>query len=532
MIRYFQLGIAAAIAALSAPQVQAATIFWQSNATAALTGPNWNDGAPNKTPNPIDVLNVGLGGTATHSVAGPTTFARMRIGHNQSTPAPGGAGQGTVTITNGAVNLTNAATSLQVGQVQTGTLNIDGAVSSLTTAGMIFVGDGTNTNRTGTINITNGGSLTATTGNIALGSSSGTNVQGVQGHMFVNGNVTITDGAGDLNIGIAGATSSYTQTGGNLSVGDVIEIGTQPSTNSNSFFSVSGGTVTNGLGPGANAGNLIVGRGASIGATVNVSGTAIVNVGNRFLMGGSTDTTAATGVVMNHSGGTLNTDRDIRVADAFPSDTSDATYNFSGGVINSTTGGIVGRQGIGKFLQTGGTANFNGALSIGNREVAPLATNGLYEISAGDLNVQTALNIAPNGTGELRVIGDDATIDVTGSFSVNNTANGTGTLAYELEAGDSLSMISVAGTATFNSGSVLHIDASNTTHEQFHYNLLTAPTIVDNGVTFSAPPGWWYRIIDGGNGKILQAIVPESSSIALMFMTLGVTLRRRRHIQA
>jgi hypothetical protein len=397
---------------------------------------------------------------------------------------------------------------------------------------MIIVGDGTNTARAGTINITNGGSLTATTGNIALGSSSGTNVQGVQGHMFVNGNVTIADDTGDLNIGIAGATSSYTQTGGNLLVDDVIEIGTQPSTNSNSFFSVSGGTVTNGLGPGANAGNLIVGRGASVGATVSISGTAIVNVGNRFLMGGSSNTTAATGVVTNHSGGTLNTDRDIRVADAFPSAASDATYNFSGGVINSTTGGIIGRQGIGKFFQTGGIANFNGALSVGNRESELLATDGLYEISAGDLNVTTSLSIAPNGTGELRVIGDDATIDVTGNFTVNDTANGSGTLAYELEAGDSLSMISVTGTATFNSGSVLFMDASNATHEQFHYNLLTAPTIVDNGLTFSAPPGWSYRIIDGGNGKILQAIVPEPSSTTLMFMALGVALSRRRHIQA
>jgi hypothetical protein len=155
----------------------------------------------------------------------------------------------------------------------------------------------------------------------------------------------------------------------------------------------------------------------------------------------------------------------------------------------------------------------------------------LYEISAGDLNANT-FNIATNGAGELRVIGDDATIDMTGNFTVNSTASGTGTLAYELEAGDSLSMINIAGTATFNSGSVVLMDASNATHEQFHYNLLTASTIVDNGLTFSAPPGWWYRIIDGGNGKILQAIVPEPSSIALTLMTLGVALRRRRHIQA
>jgi hypothetical protein len=249
-----------------------------------------------------------------------------------------------------------------------------------------------------------------------------------------------------------------------------------------------------------------------------------LNTGNRFLMGAGT----ATGAVTNHSAGTLTTTLDIRVADAFTSATSDATYNLSDtGIINSTTGGIVGRQGVGKFFQTGGTANFNGTLSIGNREVGALATNGLYEISDGDLN-GTTLNIAPNGTGELRVVGDDGTIDLSNNFTMNNTANGVGTLAYELEAGDSLSMINVAGTATFNSGSVLLVDISNAGHEQFHYNLLTAPSIVDNGISFQAPPGWWYRIIDGGNGKILQAIVPEPSSIRLVALALCFGVWRRR----
>jgi hypothetical protein len=527
----------AALAVLASTQVKAAVIFWNGG-SGTLTSANYSTGAgPLVAPTSADVVNFGNTGTATHSVAGTTSFTRLRVGHNQNTPAPGGAGTGIVTINDGAISLTNAVAgvpALMVGQQQNGTLNIDGAGSSVTAARLIVIGAGTNTNRFGRVNITDGGSLTATLGDIILGEEAASATQGVQGHMEVDGNVTVADGSGKLKVGMGGATSSYTQTGGAVSVGDFIEVGGETGANSGSSFSISGGTITNGLGAGGNAGNFFVGRGATVGATVSISGTAIVNVGNRFLMGGrsiapNASGSSATGVVTHHSGGTLNTDLNVVVADAFPSATSDATYNLSGtGVINATTGGTVGRQGIGRFFQTGGIANFNGTLAIGNREAAPLATNGLYEISAGDLNVQTALNVAPNGTGELRVIGDDATIDVTGSFAVSSTANGAGTLAYELATGESLSMINVMGTATFNTGANLVVDA-NAAHQQFHYNLLTAPNIVDNGIAFSAPPGWWYRIIDGGNGKILQAIVPEPSA-AVTYLAVGLILfyRSRR----
>jgi len=507
-----------AIVALATPQLQAAVIFWQGGA-GALTDANYSDGTnPNLAPLAADVVNFGNGGTATHSVAGTTSFTRLRVGHNQNAPAPGGAGQGTVTITNGAVNLTNSVSgvpALMVGQQQNGTLSIDGAGSSVTSARLIVIGSGTNTARNGTVNVTNGATLTATLGNIVLGETSGTALQGVQGHMFVNGNVTIAEAGADLNIGPAGATATFTQIGGTVSVGDVIEVGTASGTNSNSSFSISGGSATHG-------GNFFVGRGTTSGATVNISGTAVLNTGNRFLMGGGT----ATGVTVNHSGGTLNTMLDVRVADA---GNTDSTYNLSGtGVINSTTGGFVGRQGVGKFFQTGGEANFNGALSIGNREAAANPANGLYEISAGELNVATALNIAPKGTGELRVIGDDATIDVNGGFSLGNTIDGIGTLAFELETGDSLALIDVSGAATFTAGSNLVMDASNAAPTQFVYNLLTATSIVDNGIAFSAPAGWSYRIISGGNGQILQAVVPEPGTVTLALLAVAMVLGRRR----
>jgi hypothetical protein len=280
-------------------------------------------------------------------------------------------------------------------------------------------------------------------------------------------------------------------------------------------------------------GNFFVGRGSSVDATVNISGTAVVNVGNRYLMGGSDTPMAptlpsavATGAVTHHSGGTLNTDLDIRIADTFIQGTSVATYNLSGtGIINTnvsagTTGSsVIGRQGTGRFFQTGGEANFNSPLVVGSREAANTTTaNGLYEISAGDLNISAptptwtqALNIAPNGTGEFRVVGDDSTIDIAGDFAISNTANGAGTLAFELETGDLLSQINVTGAATFNAGSILAFDFSNAAPTQTTYDVLTATTISDLGITFSGA-GWGYQIVSGGNGQILrlvQGAVPD-----------------------
>ena len=526
--------MASATVGLAAPQLPAALIGWQGG-TGNLTDANYStDGTTqNLAPAAGDRLNFGNAGTGALSTGNTHSYQRLYVGGGGNVPNPAAPpanialprqGVGTLTVNNGSkINLTAGAAGsdnagLTVGRVQNGTLNIDGANSSVTSNQLIVIGfAGGQPTRSGTVNITNGGSLISTAGNINMGDSPAAGDVGIQGHLFVNGTVSAMGTGADLNIGIRNTMSTVTQTGGTISIADIIEVGfggTGTHTNLNSSFTISGGTTTHG-------GNFFVGRGASAGATVNISGGTI-NTGNRYLMGAGT----ATGIVTNHSGGTLNTTLDVRVGDA---GSGDATYNLSGtGVINSTTGGHVGRQGTGKFFQTGGTANFNGTFSIGNREATLLANNGLYRISAGDLNVATALNVAQKGTGEFRVVGDDATIDVTGAMLVDNTVNGVGALAFELESGDLLSMINVTGVATFNSGANLIFDVSNAAPTQGVYDLLTAASIVDNGITFSGPAPWRYRIISGGNGQILQVIVPEPSAFGLALITGAMVLWRRR----
>jgi hypothetical protein len=521
MSRRIVLLCAAASAALATSDLNAATLFWQgTNVSGTLTGPNYSDGAnPNVTPTSGDVLNIGGGGTATHSTPGPISFQKLRIGHNQ---APGGTGTGTVTISDGAVvNLTVGATgaanaALWVGQGRNATLNIDGAGTTVSSARLIIIGYTNNTGNAGTVNITNGGTLTSTLGNISMGEGTGGTPNGTQGHLFVNGTVNVTSASADLNVGVDNATSSVTQTGGLIDVNDRIDIALGGS--ANSFYSISGGETRSG-------GAIGVGFGTSTGATFTLQGTGLVNAGGRFVMGSGT----ATGVTMNHSAGTLNTTLDVRVGDAFTSATSDATYNLSGtGVLNTTTGGIIGRRGVGRFFQSGGDANFGGTLSIGLVQSAGTETgDGLYEISDGDFT-SGGLNIATEGTGQFRVVGDDGTVDINGDLNNNNTAEGLGTLAFELESGDLLSLIDVSGAATFNLGAAIVFDTSNAAPTQAAYDLLTAATITDNGIAFTGPTGWTYQIVPGGNGQILQVVVPEPASFGLIALTSLLALRRRR----
>jgi T5SS/PEP-CTERM-associated repeat protein len=514
-------------------QSPAAVISWLGG-PGALTDANYTDGTTSPlSPLPGDIVQIGAGGVLTQS-SGALSYGKLRVGHNDTTAGPL-TGQGNLTINNGttvsltagAAGIANAA--LWVGNVQNGTLTIDGPGSSLTSNRLVAIGIGNNTARTGTLNITNGGALVISQGNLALGDRAGSTGNGVQGHVFLSGansSITFSDPAADLNIGARGATSSFNMSGGTVSGLDVVDVGVSGTGSSTgSSFNLSGGTFSHG-------GSFFVGRSDSINSVANLSGGTL-NTGNRFLLGAGN----ATGNTVNHTDGTLNTTSDVRVGDANTLATATNTYNFSGpeatSLINATTGMIVGRQANGTFVQTGGTATLGAALQIGNRETATLATTGLYTISDGTLVVNSladALSIAPKGTGQFRVVGDDAVIDLNGNFLSSSTPDGTGTLAFELEAGDSLSLIDVSGTATFAAGSILSFDTTNALPTQTTYDLLTATDITDNGLVFTAPANWTYQIVPGGNGELLQAtLIPEPTTLTLLALAPLTTLRRRRH---
>ena len=112
MKRFIAMVYGAAIASSSVSSLFAATIYWQGG-SGALISANYTGASANLTPTSGDVVNFGAGGTATHAVAGTLNLQKLRVGHNQTTPAPGGGGTGNVTINNGAVvNLTVGAAGL------------------------------------------------------------------------------------------------------------------------------------------------------------------------------------------------------------------------------------------------------------------------------------------------------------------------------------------------------------------------------------------------------------------------------------
>lgn len=566
MSRYARLICTAAVVALFAAPSQALEIFWKgSGVSGTLLDNNWSsNGTDTLTPTSGDILDFGGGGTATYSVAGPVSFQKLRVGHGQATP--GGVGTGTVTISNGAqVNLTvgasgNANASLWVGNLQTGTLNIDGVGTSLTSTQILMIGYGNNINRNGTVNVTNGASLTALAGNVNIGDRTGG--VGLPGHLNISGSDSIFNISGsgaDLNIGVW-ATSSYSQTGGTATVADAITVGTNNATGSS--FSVSGGTISSHsvtIGPEADntsgsitgtavvnvtTNNFNVGIGDAVGSSLLVSDTADINIqatgtgnGNMFIgrdtskdttftmTGGTIDTgrnfllgnaTGATNIVGNQSGGTITTTLNFTIADT----NGASTYNLSdAGVVVANDLVVIGRQGTGVMNQIGGSVTSAHGVTVGNAQDADTTkwAAGTYNVSGGTITANqgtgTALSIAPQGTGIFRVIGDDAVIDVNGNMTVNAGGSAQGTLAFQLETGDLLSLIDVSGIATFNAGAILWFDTSLSAPTQTTYDLLTAASIVDSGISKTFPANWDYRIIAGGNGQILQAFQSVSPGL-------------------
>ena len=372
---------------------------------------------------------------------------------------------------------------------------------------------------------------------------------GLPGHLNISGSGSIfnmSGAGGDLNIGIW-APSTYSQTDGTVTIADTIIIGQRNADNSS--FSMSGGTLTTGGQISASTGtvadgysdnvsvsfsgtavatlggNITVGSADSRGASLTIADTADLNIpgtgsagnifigrdtssnttftmtggtadlGNHFLMGTAT-TPGATGIVGNHSGGTITTTNNFVLADTF----GESTYNLSGtGTINANGLVIVGRQSATAVMnQTGGSVTAALGVTVGNAQNATttLWGTGTYNVSGGTITANqttgTALSIAPQGTGTFRVIGDDATIDVNGNMTVNAGGSAQGTLAYQLETGDLLSLIDVSGTATFNAGAILNFDTSLATPTQTSYDLVTATSIVDSGIAFNVPAGWDY----------------------------------------
>jgi hypothetical protein len=487
------------------------------NGTAALAGAGGtltvNGGTVNVSGTGAD-LSIGVWNRSTYVQTGGTvtvadeTFVGRRNADFSSFTLSGGATFNTRNL--------NVADTTGNGRIDDVTVNVTD--STLTITNLLGIGENNSRRAAVTIGqgsvVTVGGAVNVAGASVSAAAATSLVINGnasLAANSFTVGNNTANNSSLTITDNAVVTTNSHITVGNNSGAG----------TANNSSFTLSGNaSVRIGEIGGATAAHLFLGRGSTTNTTFNQSGTSTLTIDNLYLMGTGPN---PTGVVTNHSGGTVNVGQDIRLSDTG----GVSTYNFSGtGVINSTQGIIVARQkGSGTFNQTGGTANYTGRLRVGDAENVDktLWGTGVYNVSAGNIAVTVpegttlpALSIAPAGTGTFRVIGDDSTITVGGDVLVNATAAVdtfpafVGTLAYQLEAGDaSLSTVAATGIATFAAGSVLQLDFNAVEPTQGLFTLLTAADVIDNGLTFAAPAGWTRQVVPATGGKALRVFAGD-----------------------
>jgi hypothetical protein len=189
-------------------------------------------------------------------------------------------GAGTLTVTaGGSITLGGDAgvanIGLIIGSNHNGTMTIEQG-ATVTSGRQVGVASATTTRVPGTEHH-HRGTLNVSDGNFSIANRTSTlpadAADGNKGNVSMSGStsaITVAGAGADFNIGIASQAGTYTQTGGTLSVNDVIEVGTSAGTSTGSSFTLSGGTASSGTSNGATAGTFFVGRGSSVNSKLTV----------------------------------------------------------------------------------------------------------------------------------------------------------------------------------------------------------------------------------------------------------------------
>jgi fibronectin-binding autotransporter adhesin len=441
-------------------------------------------------------FGVGRGQTGLVTLAAGGTITATSI--NEFHLGWDGGGTGTITQTGGTFTKTGGG-DLRIGAFGgSGIYNISGGTANLENLRISFAGSGT-----GTINQTGG--IVNNTGELALGWAS-------------TGNATYNISAGSLTssqrirfgIGNGVRTNLVNQTGGSVTVTDGrIDIGeTAGPTNT---YSISGGSVTvNG------DGRILVGAFNDSSGSLNVSGTAVVDVSGLTLGDGGT----AAGTV-NLNGGTVRTNRIVSGGSS-----STQHLNLNGGTIvaKSSEGNMIAGNKLVVDLQAGGvTIDSNGfdvGVSVPLSGVGSLTKTGTNQLKLLGANTYTGDTVVNDGILSL-IEGGTLTFAI-GADGVNNQITGDGGGMVNLFGMLNFDLANAASQGMWNI-----IDTTNLSGVNFGANFgVTGWTNAGSNVWTHDTGGTFYSF-NGSNG-ILTA-VPEPGSLALAFGGLGlaVILRRR-----
>jgi uncharacterized protein with beta-barrel porin domain len=401
----------------------------------------------------------------------------------------GSAGTGSFTQS-GGIHTVDSIIMLGSNSGSSGSYTMDGGNLTLGN-GKIYVGYYGNATFTQT-----GGSVTVNRGDLTLGYGSGS-----------NGTYTMSDGSlrvnNFLNVGAPWSNSgsngsgTFNQTGGTVSVGSSLYIGTQgPGTYNMSggslsignqllflpdfgggVFNQSGGTVTtpyftNGVynlsGGILNVSDYESGNGSSnsfvqsggthnVGTDLGSGGLEISENGTYELRGASSRLTVTGGEYVGgyDTGSFTQRNGSHTVAGGLYvgidpwGDVGSGTFTLNGGTLVADNEYIGGNSGSAPFTQTGGSHRVTGSLYLGYETEGAGAGTGTYTLGGGTLAVTAAEYVGHSGSGSFTQTGGTHTVG--GNLYLGYNAGMTGT--YELNDG-SLTTGSVfvghSGSGVFN----------------------------------------------------------------------------------
>lgn len=374
--------------------------FQGATGTATVDGSAWTNSGSNYVGNfGTGVFN--LQGSGTVDVADDTI-----VGANTT-------GNGTINISGAGSAWTTAGLTILGGNLLTpvggaGTINVSNGGSYIADGQLIvgLVG-------TGAVNITAGGQLT-TNDSVYLGFTGGATgtvtVDGTGSVWTANGAVTIVGGNdGSLPVGGNGTINVLNGATFDSTAGDVV-LGNDPSETSSGTVNVNGATW--------NAGGIYVGESGN--GTLNITNAATVIAD--IVAAGDCDCSLGT---INVSGGSTFTV------------TSDITLGFLGtGIMNVSGAGTAVTAGgdlyLGLSPDSTGTMNVSGPASVSARDfyVGYAGTGTVNALDGASITATGNLTIGvlPGANGTFNVSGAGSTLTVGDSVAVGNGGVGTGAL--------------------------------------------------------------------------------------------------------
>ena len=349
--------------------------------------------------------------------------------------------------------------------------------------------------------------------------------------------VGITGGGVDPDGNPINGTSTFTQTGGTIATSGTLnsDINIGLGANGNGVVNQSGGSTTGSI--------IVVGFNGT--GTYNLSDDAVLEAERFTALGAFAPAGDPAVGTVTQSGDSVFTTGGLLVGErAF------GTYNLQGGTLNVTAfdavqgtrggqrfaefvvgqdGGGANNVGTGVVNQTGGIANVNTTLRLGDFD----DSNGTYTISGGVLAISEDLSVggalasnapaspvgtqgqALNADGTFAVIGGDALITVDGDLLANagdnsrmraNGERNDSTLMFEIVSG-MISTIDVAGIADLT-GAVIDLDTSGTTPSRGQtFDLIEANDISEDFMLAEEDDGRFDLSVVSMNGRdVLQAI--------------------------